>query len=54
MDQLYLGYTGWEYLFMTTWTALSILIVYCYVRVQDLKDELQYRRYLTDIMTRKS
>lgn len=53
MDQLYLGYTGWEYAFMITWMILSMSIVYCYIKIMDLKDQLAYHRYLNDLMIGK-
>ena len=53
MDQLYLGHSGWEYLFMITWLVLCVTLVYSIVRIQTLKDELEYRRYLANLMTGK-
>lgn len=47
MDQLYWGYAGWEYLFMISWIAANIGIVWAYIRIQDLKDQRDYYRYLS-------
>lgn len=54
MDQLYLGYTGWEYLFMITWIVATTSFVYAYLRIQDLKEQLEYHKSLTTLVTRKT
>jgi hypothetical protein len=53
MDQLYLGYTGWEYAFMAAWFTTWIGVIYSYIRITDLKDQLAYYRYLNDLMIGK-
>jgi len=50
MNELYLGHTLAEYLFMVWWMACSVSIVYCYIRICDLKDELEYHQYLNRLM----
>lgn len=46
MDELYLGYTILEYAFMITYITLLALTVYSYVRINDLKEQRDYYRYL--------
>jgi hypothetical protein len=46
MNELYLGYTLLEYMFMITYLLLMILVVYSYVRISDLKEQRDYYRCL--------
>lgn len=46
MNEIYLGYTLAEYAFMITYMAFLFLVVYSYVRINDLKEERDYYRYL--------
>jgi hypothetical protein len=46
MNELYLGYTLLEYAFMISYLSLIVLVVYTYVRVNDLKEQRDYYRYL--------
>jgi hypothetical protein len=49
MNELYINHTIAEYLFMVLWMAFVCLIIYTYVRVNDLKEQRDYYRYLQQI-----
>ena len=52
MDELYLGYTLIEYAFMLSYLSLLVLVVYTYVRVNDLKEQRDYYKYLQEMRER--
>jgi hypothetical protein len=46
MNELFLGYTLLEYAFMISYLSLIMLIAYSYVRINDLKEQRDYYKYL--------
>jgi hypothetical protein len=46
MNEIYLGHTLWEYAFMLLYMCFICLVVYTYVRVNSLKEEVEYYRAL--------
>lgn len=50
MNELYLGHTMWEYLFMTLWMMFTVGVVYCYVRICDLEEQVEYYKSLNCMM----
>lgn len=46
---MYLGYTILEYLFMITWLTLCVGLAYCYVKINDLKDQVSYHKYINSL-----
>jgi hypothetical protein len=53
MNQMFLGYTVLEYLFMITYMVLMVMTVYSYVRITDLREQRDYYRYLTGLASKR-
>jgi hypothetical protein len=50
MYELYLGYTLFEYAFMVLYMAAMVGTVAAYVKIQDLKEQRDYYKYLSHKM----
>jgi prenyltransferase beta subunit len=53
MSELYLGYTLLEYAFMMTYLSLIVLVIYSYVRINDLKEQRDYYQYLQSLQNKR-
>jgi prenyltransferase beta subunit len=53
MNELYLGYTLLEYAFMMTYLSLIVLVIYSYVRINDLKEQRDYYQYLQSLQNKR-
>jgi hypothetical protein len=50
MYELYLGYTLFEYAFMILYIVSMMGFVWAYIRLQDLKEQRDYYKYLSNKM----
>jgi hypothetical protein len=52
MNELYLGYTLFEYAFMALWIASTTGLVVAYIKIEDLKEQRDYYKYLQSLRER--
>jgi hypothetical protein len=53
MNELYLGYTLFEYAFMALWMLSTTGLVVAYIKLQDLKEQRDYYKYLSSMQARR-